>query len=310
MALHTLDSEEARFESRRAAAHWMLNFADTSLVGLRHLDIGAGSGEMVVAAIERGAVESIGVEPYPFQCAAEDLSPGISEINRNIFLARSSRYTPKSLEVIKAAAEDLPGYDSYFDLITIFDVMEHVQDPDAVIRAAVRMLKPGGTMCVSTAPLYYSKNGHHMFYRFPESTHPWEHLKAIPDGMSKFALEEEMARGQLNKLTLGQFRSICLSQNLIARKEHIYQHHPADLELARPHIDWSIVPSEADCLTYMIQHVFSKPISATVVAPSVAPDPATDSAVERPEIAALEEVPDGPSMNAGAFEPQGTAGAE
>ncbi len=43
---------------------------------------------------------------------------------------------------------DLP--DAYFDVVTMWDVIEHLTDPDGALRQAHRLLKPGGLLVVHT----------------------------------------------------------------------------------------------------------------------------------------------------------------
>lgn len=49
----------------------------------------------------------------------------------------------------------LPYPDAHFDLVVSMDVIEHVQDPVAWAREALRVLKPGG-LCFLTTPNYES----------------------------------------------------------------------------------------------------------------------------------------------------------
>jgi SAM-dependent methyltransferase len=51
---------------------------------------------------------------------------------------------------VQGDATDLPFGDASFDLITMFDLLEHVPDDGAVAREALRVLRPGGWILVST----------------------------------------------------------------------------------------------------------------------------------------------------------------
>ncbi len=61
---------------------------------------------------------------------------------------------------IQGSIEDFlsKANDESFDLVCMFEVIEHVLDPDAIIAEIKRVLKPGGTLLVSTpdfeAPTY------------------------------------------------------------------------------------------------------------------------------------------------------------
>lgn len=65
-----------------------------------------------------------------------------------------------SAEFIQGSIEDFlkDAQDESYDLVCMFEVIEHVKDPDAIIAEIRRVLKPGGTLLVSTpdfeAPTY------------------------------------------------------------------------------------------------------------------------------------------------------------
>ncbi|WP_322823280.1 class I SAM-dependent methyltransferase [Chloroflexus sp.] len=96
--------------------------------GLRILDLGAGMGGFAVAAALAGA-----------QVTACEYNPAYCRI---IHL-RAARYQLR-LPIINAAGEALPLPDAAFDLAVAWDVLEHVQDPIAVLRELARVLRPGG----------------------------------------------------------------------------------------------------------------------------------------------------------------------
>jgi ubiquinone/menaquinone biosynthesis C-methylase UbiE len=45
----------------------------------------------------------------------------------------------------------LPFKDDYFDLIIMFEVIEHLVNPDNALREARRVLKPSGFFCINYA---------------------------------------------------------------------------------------------------------------------------------------------------------------
>lgn len=109
--------------------------------GMRVLDVGTGRGELLVAAIELGAEEAVGV----------DYSPAAIELAR-VTLERSGR--SGRAEVRQGDARRLPVDDGRFDLVTMLDVVEHL-DPGELEQAlseAWRALRPGARLFVHTMP--------------------------------------------------------------------------------------------------------------------------------------------------------------
>ena len=130
-------------------------------IGLRAgenlLDIGAGRGELVVAAAGRGA-RATGVE---YSSAAVELSRQTLAAHEN----------PPGARVIMADARSLPLADREFDVVTMLDVIEHLTPSEQaeVLAQARRVLRPGGRIHVHTAPnrLIYAT------YRVQRALHPW-----------------------------------------------------------------------------------------------------------------------------------------
>ena len=56
------------------------------------------------------------------------------------------------LKVIDAN-KGFPFNDNYFDIITLFDVIEHVKSPFNVLKECYRVLKPNGLICITTPNL-------------------------------------------------------------------------------------------------------------------------------------------------------------
>ncbi len=90
------------------------------------LDVGCGAGNMAKAIKrERSDLRVFGV----------DVSQAAIE---------TARREPQEVEFRVTAAERLPFEDSSLDAVTMFDVLEHVEDPEMALVEVRRVLKPGG----------------------------------------------------------------------------------------------------------------------------------------------------------------------
>lgn len=65
---------------------------------------------------------------------------------------------------ILADASRIPVADASFDHALCFNLLEHVEHPDAVLREIVRVLRPGGTLLLQT-PFLVNVHGHPMDFR-------------------------------------------------------------------------------------------------------------------------------------------------
>lgn len=122
---------EASGQARRLQANGLIDEIARSIPsgtlqrGL--LDIGAGSGHLVEAALARGW-DAEGVEPSRWLCA---------------------RAREKNL-VVHEGVLPLAGVGRNFGIVTLIDVIEHVSDPLALLRAASEHLAPDGLMVIVT----------------------------------------------------------------------------------------------------------------------------------------------------------------
>lgn len=103
-----------------------------SLGGAITLDIGAGLGRFILLLQQQGGT-ALGIEPSA--------------------LRRAYAHEAYGLELKSQLTDDdywQSGYARSFDLITLWDVIEHVDDPRTTLEAATALLKPGGILCLDT----------------------------------------------------------------------------------------------------------------------------------------------------------------
>ena len=102
------------------------------LFGSKVLDIGAGLGQLQLLLNTQGA-ESQGIEPSDIR---RKYAKEKFEINLHHELVDSHYWQS--------------GFVQYFDMITLWDVIEHVNFPRETLESAIQLLKPGGMLFLDT----------------------------------------------------------------------------------------------------------------------------------------------------------------
>lgn len=122
----SLQSNPERLENQIAAVK-----QHTSIAGKRALDIGCGGG-LFLSKLKAEGADVTGVE----------LS------DTRAYYAK----TKHGFEVVKRTIEDeyWKALHSSFDIVTLWDVIEHVNYPLATLQTAAKMLKPGGILLIDT----------------------------------------------------------------------------------------------------------------------------------------------------------------
>lgn len=123
-ALHALNPARLGYVAQRA-----------TLSGARVLDVGCGGGLLSEALAGAGA-----------DVVAIDLAPELLKVARLHKLETGVRVDYR-LQSVESLAAEQPGS---FDAITCMEMLEHVPDPSAIVRACASLLKPGGRLFLST----------------------------------------------------------------------------------------------------------------------------------------------------------------
>jgi 2-polyprenyl-6-hydroxyphenyl methylase / 3-demethylubiquinone-9 3-methyltransferase len=106
------------------------------LAGKRIADVGCGGGLLSEAMAGRGA-----------QVTGIDMSAEVLEVAR-LHLLESG---PLPVTYLHMSAEDLAQRAAgTFDAVTCMELLEHVPDPASLIAACARLVRPGGSVIVST----------------------------------------------------------------------------------------------------------------------------------------------------------------
>ena len=184
-SIHNVDPAEiAKFEA--LASRWWdrdgefkplheinplrLNFIDerVGLAGKKVLDVGCGGGILSESMALRGAdVTGIDMGEAPLSVARLHSLENEVEVNY--------RKIP-----VEELAEEMPGQ---FDTVTCLEMLEHVPDPESIVRACNKLLKPGGQIFFATINrnpkswLFAIFGAEYVLKMLPKGTH--EHSKFI-----------------------------------------------------------------------------------------------------------------------------------
>ncbi|MGE3332767.1 MAG: methyltransferase domain-containing protein [Rhodospirillaceae bacterium] len=144
-------------DPRRALDQASVLSAYTPLAGKKILEIGSGGGVTHIVWSKALGVDGWGIEPE-----GEGFGDTAS-IARDLIRANGL----DTSRIINATGEALPFPDSSFDVVYSTNVLEHTNDPAQVLREAVRVLKPGGTLQI-VCPNYLSYfDGHYAAFHPP-----------------------------------------------------------------------------------------------------------------------------------------------
>jgi len=91
---------------------------------------------------------------------------------------------------VQADATRLPFRNGVYDLVYCFATLEHVRHPEESLKEMVRVCAPGGHVYCHSAPLWFSRTGHHMPIFFK---HPWIHLFFDKHTIVAFANENSIS---------------------------------------------------------------------------------------------------------------------
>lgn len=164
----------------------------------RVLDIGCGAGNMIHHLSRYGYVQGIEVDARP------------------VAIARARGYDVRQGD----ATRGIPFDDASFDLVTALDVIEHVDDDEAILREAYRVARPRGILAIST----------------PAFQALWSYNDEINGHKRRYAPRELRARVEragfrVRRLTLGFFLVFPVSaplivlRNRLGAKKQLRSHH-------------------------------------------------------------------------------------
>lgn len=121
-------SFDSAIESRYAAATYADALAGVLRPGVSVLDVGCGDGTFLAECLRRGVGDIQGIEPSP---AAADLAD--PEVREQIYIGGHETFST----------------DKKFELITLFQTIEHIRDPLEFFHSMREVAEPGGYVAVA-----------------------------------------------------------------------------------------------------------------------------------------------------------------
>lgn len=142
-----------RTQVQRARERYRADIAaHVALDGARVLDVGCQCGALAVALAESGA-----------RVTGLDIDEPLLEGAR----ARARGYGVEA-SFVCGVGERLPFGDGAFDLVTMVDVIEHVEDIERSLRECARVLAPGGTLYLQGpnrwSPKWFWRDPHYQLF--------------------------------------------------------------------------------------------------------------------------------------------------
>ena len=135
--------------------------AVVSLSGKRVLEVGSGFGISLALMLQSFGADAYGIEP-----GSEGFSSSFQAARK---ILEANGLDPA--RVVDAVGEHIPFPDSHFDVVYSNNVIEHTNDPAAVLKESVRVLKPGGTLFFEAPNFLSYYEGHYLILQ-PPILHP------------------------------------------------------------------------------------------------------------------------------------------
>ncbi|MFC4002603.1 class I SAM-dependent methyltransferase [Prauserella oleivorans] len=110
----------------------------TLTAGMRVLDVGCGDGAVTLC---------LGTAAHPIQVLGVDPDEGAIALARKA----AARASVTTVDFLAGDPRHLPLPESVVDVVFAHALLEHVRDPQVILRELARVLVPGGTLALSTA---------------------------------------------------------------------------------------------------------------------------------------------------------------
>ena len=162
--LHKLGPARLAFIRDQLKEHFSLGSGLTPLAGLRVLDIGCGGG-LIAEPLARLGAQVSAIDPSPETIAVAE---------------EHARGQGLKIDYRAARVEDIAAEQTTFDAVLCLEVIEHVPDPGAFLKACAALVRPGGMLILSTinrtmkAFALAIVGAEYVLRWLPVGTHQWE----------------------------------------------------------------------------------------------------------------------------------------
>jgi 2-polyprenyl-6-hydroxyphenyl methylase/3-demethylubiquinone-9 3-methyltransferase len=198
--LHKLNPVRLKYLRDRVDQHWQGDECSrTPLEGKSALDVGCGAGLLAEPLARLGA-----------RVTGIDASPEVIEVARD--------HAARQGLAIDYRAGEVEALEGEFDLVTAMEVIEHVADPAAFLKALARRLAPGGLLVMSTpnatamSKLLMITLGEGLG-QIPRGTHEFERFIA-PEGMKQLLADAGLKCLDTEGIAWSPTRGLHLSDDL------------------------------------------------------------------------------------------------
>jgi len=182
------------------------------------LDFGCGAGGKSLYYASLGARKVTGLDVVEsYKAESETLAEKLGLSDKFEFVLRDATKS---------------GFaDNSFDTIIMNDFMEHVSEPEKLLKEARRIIRPGGKIYINFPPYYHPFGAHlsdavnmpwcHLFFSEKTLVDAYKDLvKNLPDGENRINFrisKDDKGReyfSYINKMTIKRFKKILREQNI------------------------------------------------------------------------------------------------
>ena len=186
--------------------------------GTNVLEVGTGEGGVLLPFMNKGAY-----------CVGVDLAPQRIDLANNFLSKEVAEGKAAFLFQNIYDASFFDKYASFFDVIILKDVIEHVPEQEKFIPYLKKLLKPGGQIFFGFPPWYMPFGGHQQLAHVKwVSVIPYYHIlpRAIYKGILRMAGEDAISTQDLldiwdTRITIERFERIIKKSDLkVLNKQH------------------------------------------------------------------------------------------